>query len=68
MEKDWYEHRHELRSGMVFKTTDGSIVRLDRRLAGDGTKWRVYDWHNGWCCFDSTLEPGDLMEEIADHH
>lgn len=58
--RDWYEHRDELRSEMVFRTTQGEIVKLDRRVPGDGTKWYVADWSNGWFYEDGTLEPGDL--------
>jgi len=34
----WYHHRHELNQGQVFRLADGSFVKLDRRVAGDGTK------------------------------
>lgn len=57
---NWYEHRDELRPEMVFRTTQGEIVKLDRRVPGDGTKWYVADWSNGWFYEDGTLEPGDL--------
>lgn len=33
---------------------------LDCRVAGDGTKWVVYDWDDGWWRYDSEIEPGDL--------
>jgi hypothetical protein len=58
-EPDWYENRHQLQQGQVFDTTDG-LVKLDRRVPGDGTKWYVADWCNGWGYYDSTIEPGDL--------
>jgi len=58
--RDWYEHRRELRPGMVFRTKQGEIVMLDRTVPGDGTKWYVADWSNGWSYYDGTLEPGDL--------
>lgn len=58
---NWYEHRDELRPEMAFRTTQGEIVKLDRRVPGDGTKWYVADWSNGsWSYDDGTLEPGDL--------
>jgi hypothetical protein len=57
---DWYERRDELKPGMVFKTQLGDIVKLDRRVPGDATQWYVEDWSNGWGCYDSTIEPGEL--------
>lgn len=59
---DWYERRHELRPGQVFLTAGGA-VKLDRGVPGDGTKWYALDWDDGWFCYDSTIEPGDLMGE-----
>ena len=62
---DWYERRDELKPDQVFCTHDGNIVKLDRRVPGDGTKWYVLDWYNGhWSCCDSTIEPGDLADRI----
>jgi hypothetical protein len=62
---DWYERRHELRPEQVFRCHDGSLVKLDRRVPGDGTKWYVADWWNGsWAYMDSTIEPGDLKELV----
>lgn len=59
---DWYERRNELLDGQVFRTHDGSIVRLDRRVAGDGTKWFVADLDDvGFGYWDNTIEPGDLV-------
>ena len=60
---DWYERRHELEQGMVFRTYNG-VVKLDRTVPGDGSKWYVADWHNGWSYYDSTMEPGDLEERL----
>jgi hypothetical protein len=60
---DWYERRDELEPEQVFRARDGSLVKLDRRVPGDGTKWYVADWFNGhWSHEDSTIEPGDLSE------
>lgn len=59
----WYYNRHHLKSGQVFHLHDGTIVMLDRRVPGDGTKWSVYDWDNGWSCYDNEIEPGDLRGE-----
>jgi len=64
---DWYERHGELRGDQVFKTYDGSLVKLDRRVPGDGTKWYVADWSYGsWGYYDSTIEPGDLIELVDD--
>jgi hypothetical protein len=64
---DWYERRNELRVGDVFVLTDGDLVRLDRRVPGDGTKWYADNWTNGsWGSWDYTIEPGDLVEKVAD--
>lgn len=75
MEEDyWYEHRGELEPGQIFRLYDGSLVKLDRRVPGDGTKWYVANWYKGytlngqtvrpsWCYEDGTIEPGDLRGE-----
>ncbi len=66
---DWYDRRHELNEGMVFKTADG-IVQLDRTVEGDATKWTVLDWNpvtKYFAAEGSEIEPGDLIgEPIAD--
>lgn len=73
---DWYERRAELRSGMIFRTHDGR-VQLDQRTEGDGTRWDVLTWYEGhpnikgyekgrWSCDDETIEPGDLIELVAE--
>lgn len=60
-EIDWYDCRDELTVGMVFLTRDETLVRLDRRVPGDGTRWYVEVWQNGhWSAEDDTIEPGDL--------
>ena len=58
----WYDNRDKLQSGLIFRCIDGSFVKLDRTVPGDGTKWYVADWNNGWSYCDSTIEPGDLVE------
>lgn len=64
---DWYERRHELEPGQIFTTFDGSVVKLDRRVPGDGTKWYVADWMGHWSYEDSTIEPGDLVTRLPDN-
>jgi len=72
---DWYERRDELEPGQVFKTIYVGLVQLDRRVAGDGTRWFVLTWIAGrpgipgyerghWSCEDDTIEPCDLAEMI----
>lgn len=65
---DWYERRSELRRDQVFKRHDGSVVRLDRTVPGDGTQWYVLNWSNGWFADDVTIEPGDLRERLPDNY
>lgn len=63
--EDWYKRRDELQPGLIFLTHEGSVVRLDRMVPGDGTKWYVADWWNdSWSYMDSTIEPGDLRNLI----
>lgn len=67
MSVDWYQHRNELEEGMIFRDGCGNIVKLDRRVPGDGTKWYVLDWFGGtWFADDGTIEPGDLVERLKD--
>lgn len=67
VEDDWYDKRCDLSVGQVFETVYGSIVRLDRRVPGDGTQWYADVWYKGykdrwyWSCEDTTVEPGDLI-------
>lgn len=65
---DWYERRHDLAQGQVFRLQDGSVVQLDRRVPGDGSKWYVADWFRGWGFYDSTIEPGDLQIRLPDDY
>lgn len=78
-EIDWYERRNELEPGMVFNSCWG-VVKLDRTVPGDGTRWYVADWRvgysgprcgtvpSGWSYEDSTIEPGDLIERLPDDY
>lgn len=64
---DWYENRHDLLCEQVFRCHDGALVRLNRTVPGDGTKWYVDDWDgSSWAMFDSTIEPGDLFGLVPD--
>jgi hypothetical protein len=67
----WYDNRHLLESGQIFALHDGSIVKLDRRVPGDGTQWYVASRYRGyaqngvtvpasWAYEDDVIEPGDL--------
>lgn len=65
VQKDWYEHRDELRQDQIFVTLSGGFVKLDRTVPGDGTQWYVANWWNGsWAYMDDTLEPGELMDLV----
>lgn len=67
MNSDWYERRSELEAEMVLRHVDGSLVKLDRRVPGDGTKWYVATWNGAWSYYDDTVEPCDLTgEPLAD--
>jgi len=62
---DWYERRHELEPDMVFTDYEGDLVKLDRRVPGDGTQWYVAVWCNGgWSYEDHSIEPGDLVTKV----
>lgn len=64
---DWYERRNELQPDMVFTDYEGDIVKLDRRVPGDGTQWYAGVWANGsWTYDDHTVEPGDLVTKIKE--
>jgi hypothetical protein len=64
---DWYERRDELQPEMVFRDYHGDLVKLDRRVPGDGSQWYVaVRWGNSWSYDDSIIEPGDLVEKISD--
>lgn len=60
---DWYERRGELEPGMVFSDYQGDLVKLERRVPGDGTRWEVANWNsytNGWTYDGNEVEPGEL--------
>ena len=74
---DWYENRHLLKSGQIFKTDSGAHVRLKHRTPGDGTDWQVETWYPGnsdadqeiykngtWIDDDERLHPSDLCNLI----
>jgi hypothetical protein len=63
---DWYERRTELESDQVYSHYDGSIMKLDRRVPGDGTQWYAANWcGDHWSYDDSIIEPGDLVERLV---
>lgn len=52
-----------LEPGQIWRTHWDSLVRLERPVPGDGTKWFVSIWWNGsWACMDEIVEPSDLNE------
>ena len=64
--KDWYDHRNDLQPDMVFRDIHGDIIKLDKRVPGDGTKWFVADWNGYWAYEYGTTEPSDLVEYLPD--
>lgn len=62
----WYENRDRLEPGHVVILEDGSTVKLDRRVPGDGTDWYVLDWWGedggGWFDDDRRIHPGDIKK------
>lgn len=68
----WYEHRGRLNCGDVCVLEDGSTVKLDRRVPGDGTDWYVLDYvksyHDGhmyWTDENSRVHPSEIEEVIG---
>lgn len=65
--EDFYELRHTLEPEQTFVDFQGGLVKLDRSVPGDGSRWYVADWISGsWAYMDSTIEPGDLVARAAD--
>lgn len=69
----WYDHRSELSPDNICILDDGSVVKLDRRVPGDGTDWYVLDWTKSvyeesfyWSDNDSRIHPGDIKVVIKD--
>lgn len=63
----YYENRHKLNVGDICLLEDGSIVKLDRRVPGDGTDWYVLDYtksyHDGRWYYsdeDNRIHPSDI--------
>lgn len=64
---DWYEEKERLRADMVFMQGDGSVIRLDCRVPGDGTEWYALEWiGERWVAEDLTVHPGDFVEQLPD--
>lgn len=58
---DWYNNRDQLEPDQIFITHQSDLVKLDRRVPCDGSKWYVASWYGHyWSYEDSTIEPGDL--------
>lgn len=55
----------ELSEDMIFRTTSGTIIRLDRRVPGDSNRWFVAIWEGYWCFDETIVEPGDLIGRPA---
>jgi hypothetical protein len=64
--EDWYARRDELEPEQVFRSWLG-VVKLDHRVPGDATRWRVANWWGkSWAYCEDTIEPGDLIERLPD--
>lgn len=62
---DWHEKRHELKPEDIFFDCEGDLLKLDRTVPGDGSKWYVAVWRNGsWGYYDDTVEPGCLRYKV----
>lgn len=62
---DWYERCDELEEAQIYLTHSGDIVKLDRRVPGDGTDWYVADWTGrNFSYTDTRLHPGELSERL----
>lgn len=61
---DWYERRNELREDQVFRDFEGDLVKLDRRVPGDGSRWyAAVLCGRSWSYEDYEVEPTDLRDE-----
>lgn len=59
----WYENRHVLNPGHLCILEDGSIVRLNYRVPGDGTDWYVLDYcpkSHSFYDNNGKIHPGDI--------
>lgn len=57
----------ELESEQIFLTINGDVVKLDHRVPGDATQWRIANWVGGsWAYYENTIEPGDLADRLPD--
>ena len=62
----WYENKNQLRPEMIFVTENNDVVKLDRSVPGDATKWYVADLDSkGWSYWDSTIEASELNYHIG---
>jgi len=57
----WYDNKSQLKSDLIFITDGNEVVKLDRSVPGDATKWYIADlYKSGWCYNDSTVEATEL--------
>ena len=62
----WYENKDKLQPGMIFLTDANDVVQLDRRVAGDATKWFVFSLDRaGWSHWDDTVEASELAYHVS---
>lgn len=76
----WYNNRHALECEQIYRLTDGGVVKLDHGKPGDGTRWVVATWSEGypagpsypacppgWGYYEDTIEPCDIAERLPDN-
>ena len=68
----WYENCDRLNPGNVCILEDGTTVKLDRRVPGDGTDWYVLDQeksyvygHLYWTDNNSRIHPSEIKKGPA---
>lgn len=62
----WYDNKSQLRPDLIFITDTNEVVKLERSVPGDATKWYVADLSkSGWSYNDSTVEASELNYHIG---
>jgi hypothetical protein len=65
MKIDWYDRRYDLNQEDIFFDCEGNLIKLDKCVPGDGTKWYCAVWSGGsWSYEDDTIEPAELRYKV----
>lgn len=57
----YYDDWADLKPGMVVEDIEGDILKLDRRVPGDGTDWYCAIWMNDHFSYeDLRVHPADI--------